>query len=205
MKSITGRVAVFVAGVLVALPAFGVSSIPVRGSSRNGENSSAQFWNLMGPTQMLTLTKGATQVTYKQQVVCPNQQVTAASNPTDVFDDGSCADGAFLFIFQLKSTATNVTVQLSGVKGFTADTTVPTYGVMLCDSSTNTLELCTTGTQSQLPNITFSSTATTVTFVIPSFPAFPNGKGHEGQGLTLFIMTQQSDPHPIYLPKISLQ
>lgn len=205
MKSIAGRIAVFVAGLLVALPASGVASIPVRGSSRNGVNSSAAFWNLMGPTQTLTMSKGTTQVTYKQQAVCTNQQVTAAVDPTDNFDDGSCQDGAFLFIFQLKSTATNVTVQLSGMKGFTPNADTPTYGVMLCDSSQNTLELCTTGTEEQLPAITFSSTATTATFVIPSFPNFANGKGHQGQGLTLFVMTQQTPPHPVYWPKISLK
>lgn len=205
MKSIIGRIGVVVIGALVALPAF-AGTIPVRGASRNGENSSAQFWALFGPTQVATLVKGTTNVSYKLQVVCPNQQVTNASNPTDEFDNGSCDDAAFMYIFQLKSTATNVTVQLSGLTGFVADSTAPNYGVMLCDSSANTLELCTTGTEDQLPAITFSTNATntTATFVIPSFPNFPAGKNHQGQGLTLFIMTQQSDPHAIFLPRISL-
>jgi len=206
MKTIVGRVVVLVMCLqLVALPALAVT-IPVRGASRNGQNSSAQFWNLFGPSQILTMSKGTTQVTYKQQVVCPTQQgVTAAVNPTDEFDNGSCLDKQFMFIFQLKSTATNVTVQLSGMQGFTADANSPTYGVMLCDSSTNTLELCTTATEADLPAITFSSTATTATFVIASIPNFPNGKNHQGQGLTLFVMTQQNAPHPVYLPKISLK
>jgi hypothetical protein len=207
MKSIIGRVAVLVIGMLVAFPALAVNTIPVRGSSGNGENSSAQFWALFGPTGKANITKGTTKVTYQEQVVCANQEVTNAVNPTDEFDNGACEDGAYLFIFQLQSTATNVTVELSGISGFTPDATSPNYGVMLCDSSENILELCTTGTQAELPAITFSTNATntTATFVIPSFPSFPKGKGHEGQGVTLFIITQQSDPHPISLPHISLQ
>ncbi len=205
MKSIAGRILVFVIGMLVALPA--LATVPVRGSSRNGENGGAQFWALFGPTQLSTITKGTTKVSYKLQVVCANQQVTNASNPTDEFDNGACDDGAYLFIFQLQSTATNVTVQLSGISGFVPDATAPNYGVMLCDSSTNTLELCTTATQSQLPDITFStnSTNTTASFLIPSFPSFSAGKNHQGQGLTLFILTQQAVPHAIWLPHISLQ
>ncbi len=205
MKSIAARLGILVVGMLLALPAF--ATVPVRGSSRNGENSSAQFWALFGPTQKSTISKGTTQVSYKLQVVCPNQQVTNASNPTDEFDNGACDDGAYLFIFQLQSTATNVTVQLSGISGFVPDATAPNYGVMLCDSSTNTLELCTTGTQGQIPDITFStnSTNTTATFLIPSFPTFSVGKNHQGQGLTLFILTQQAVPHAIWLPRISLK
>jgi hypothetical protein len=205
MKSIAGRVGVLGLGLLLALPA--LATIPVRGSSRNGQNSSAQFWALFGPTQTATISKGTTKVTYKLQVVCPSQQVTNASNPTDEFDNGACDDGSYLFIFQLKSTATNVTVQLSGISGFVPDATSPNYGVMLCDNAQNTLELCTTGAEADLPAITFSTNATnsTATFVIPSFPNFANGKNHQGQGLTLFILTQQAVPHSIWLPHISLQ
>jgi hypothetical protein len=205
MKSNIGRVVVLVLGVLVALPAL-AGTIPVRGNSRNGENSSAQFWAMFGPTQLVTLTKGTAIVNYKLQVVCPSQQVTNAVNPTDTQNDGQCEDGAYLFIYQLRSSSTNVTVQLAGLAGFTPDANLPNYGVMLCDGSVNTLELCTTATQNQLPNITFStnSTNTTATFVIPNFPKFPVGINHQGQGLTLFIQTQQA-PHPISLPVISLK
>jgi hypothetical protein len=205
MKTIVKRFVVLVTALLVALPAS--ANIPVRGSSQNGEDSDAQFWAMFGPTQLVTLTKGTTTVKYKQQVVCTNQQVTNAVNPSDTQNDGACEDGAYLFIFQLRSSATNVTVQLSGLSGFTPDANQPTYGVMLCDSPENTLELCTTATQNQLPAIKFSTNQanTTATFVIPNFPKFKNGINHQGVGLTLFVLTQQTAPHPISLPSISLK
>jgi hypothetical protein len=183
------------------------ASIPVRGSSRNGSDDIAQFWALFGPTQVVTLTKGTTTVNYKQQVVCPTQDVTAAVNPSDTLHDGTCEGGSYMFIFQLRSSATNVNVQLSGLSGFTQDDSSPSYGVVLCDSSTNTLELCTTATEAQLPAITFShnATNTTVNFVISSFPKFPNGKKHQGQGLTIFVITNQTAPNPINLPVITLK
>lgn len=204
MKSLLGRVAVIILGLLVALPA--LAAIPVRGSSRNGEDGSAQFWAMLGPTQLLTLAKGTTQVMWKMQVVCPTQELTNAINPSDTHNDGACEDGAYLYIFQLRSTATNVSVLLSGLQGFTPDATSPNYGVMLCDSPNNTLELCTTATQDQLPAITFSTNAThsTATFVIPNFPNFPAGTNHQGQGITLFILTQQSGPRPVSVPRITL-
>ena len=46
-KSIIGRVGMLVACLLITLPALAV--IPVRGSSRNGDNGSAAFWNALGP------------------------------------------------------------------------------------------------------------------------------------------------------------
>jgi len=205
MKTIVRAVAVF-STCLLALPVFG--AVPVRINSRNGSDDIAQLWNLFGPTQVVTLTKGTTKVNYKQEVVCYQQAVTAALNPSDTLHDGACEDGNYLFIFQLRSSATNVTVQLGGLSGFTPDalSDPPTYGVMLCDSS-NTLELCTTATQDQLPAMTFTpnSNNTTMTFVIPNFPKFPNGLKHQGQGLTIFVATHQSAPNPINLPTITLK
>jgi hypothetical protein len=205
MKMLSRLLAAFVFCMLVAGPVL-AAGIPVRGSSANGVDSSAQFWNQFGPTQVVTLTKGATTVNYKQQVVCTNQTVTNAANPSDTLHDGACEDGSYLFIFQLRSSATNVTVQLGGLSGFTPNANTPNYGVLICDSPMNTLELCTTATQSQLPAITFSTNSnnTTATFVIPSFPKFPNGKKHQGQGVTIFVITQQSAPNPISLPTITL-
>jgi hypothetical protein len=185
--------------------------VPVRGSSRNGVDSIAQLWNLFGPTEVRTLTKGTTTVNYKQQVVCPNQDVANVVKPADTLHSGTCEGGngnlpSYLFIFQLRSSATNVTVQLGNLVGFTPDANDPTYGVMLCDDA-NTLELCTTATQDQLPNMTITANAahTTATFVIPSFPKFPNGIRHQGQGLTIFVVTQQTQPNPIALPTITLK
>jgi|GraSoiStandDraft_57_1057295.scaffolds.fasta_scaffold534106_1 hypothetical protein len=207
MKSVVERILVFVAALLVALPA--LATTPVRPPSRNGENSNAQDWVLFGPTEIVTLTRGTTKVQYKQQVVCPNQQVTNAIDPLNTNESGACEDGAYLFIFQLRSTSTNVHVQLSGLLGFTPDANEPTYGVILCDPSPsqNTLELCTTATQDQLPAITFSTNTgnTTATFGIPNVPNFVKGTNHQGYGVTIFVMTQQIHPHPISLPKISLQ
>lgn len=211
MKTIVRPATVLTLCLLAALPVFG--AVPTRGTSRNGVDSIAQLWNLFGPTQVVTLTKGTTTVNYKQQVVCPNQDETNASDPSNTLHDGAC-DGdstgtAYLFIYQLRSSATNVTVQLSGLSGFTPNTSADnaTYGVMLCDSHDNTLELCTTATAAQLPNMTLSSNAanTVATFVIPNFPKFPNGKRHQGQGLTIFVLTQQTASNPINLPVITLK
>lgn len=205
MRSFNMRVGAFVICFVVALPAF--AAIPVRGSSRNGDNGSAAFWAAMGPTQLLTLIQGTTQVMYKEQMVCPGQDFANASDPTDTQNAGACESGSYLFIYQLRSTSTNVSILLSGIMGFTPDSTSPNYGVMLCDSTTNTLTLCTTATQDQLPNITFSTSANngTATFVIPSFPNFKTGPNHEGQGITIFILTQQSGPRPVSIPRIALK
>jgi hypothetical protein len=211
MKTMVRAVAVL-STCLLALPVFG--AVPVRINSHNGTDSIAQLWNLFGPTQVVSLKKGTTTVNYKQQVVCINQDETNASDPSNTLHDGAC-DGdstgtQYLFLFQLRSSATNVTVQLSGLSGFTPTTTNdpnPTYGVMLCDpSNTNTLELCTTATQDQLPAIIQSANPahTTATFVIPNFPKFPNGLKHQGQGLTIFVLTKQTASNPISLPVITL-
>jgi hypothetical protein len=206
MKSIIARVAGFALCLLVALPAF-AGTIPVRGVSRNGVDDSAASWAALGPTQLLTLQKGTTSVMYKEQVVCPDQDFANATNPTDTHNAGACESGSYLFIFQLRSTATNVSVLLSGIMGFTPDANAPNYGVMVCDSSQNTLEMCTTATQDQLPAITFSTNATnsTATYFIPSFPNFTTGKNHQGFGITIFILTQQTGPRPVSVPRITLQ
>jgi hypothetical protein len=207
MRATAALIAVLLVSLLGTIPLFGFGSIPVRGSSRNGTDDIAQLWNLFGPTGMLTLTNGTKKVTYKQQVVCPSQDVTNASDPTNTLHTGTCESGAYLFIFQLRSSSSNVTVTLGNLNGFVPDPNSPSYGVLLCDSPDNTLELCTTATQAQLPNITFSSnqTHTTASFVIPNFPAFPVGKVHQGQGITLFLLTQQAGPNPVFLPTIAIQ
>jgi hypothetical protein len=205
MKSITARIGGMALSVLITLPAL-AGVIPVRGTSRNGENGSAAFWAALGPTQLLTLQKGTTKVMYKQQVVCPTQDFANATNPSDTQNAGACEGGSYLFIYQLRSTSTNVNILLSGIMGFTPDANSPNYGVMTCDD-TNTLEMCTTATQDQLPAITFSINAsnTTATYFIPSFGNFPVGKNHQGQGITIFILTQQSGPRPVSIPRIALQ
>jgi len=208
MRVTAALVAVLLLSLAGTIPLFGFVSIPVRGSSRNGTNDIAQLWNLFGPTGMLSLTNGTKKITYKQQVVCPTQDETNAFDPSNTLHSGTCESGAYLFLFQLRSSSSNVTVTLGNLNGFVPDPDPisPSYGVLLCDSPDNTLELCTTATQAQLPNITFSSNPahTAATFVIPNFPAFPAGKVHQGQGITLFLLTQQAGPNPVYLPTIAI-
>jgi hypothetical protein len=206
MKSVTARIGGIALSLLVALPAL-AGVIPVRGTSRNGEDSIAPFWNLMGPTSLLTLTKGTEKVMVKYQVVCPTQDVSSVVDSTNTQNAGTCAGGSYLYIFQLRSTATNVTVLLSGLMGFTPDANDPNYGVMLCDP-TNDLQMCTTATQDQLPAITFSTSGATngtASFFIPSFPNFPAGKNHQGQGLTIFVLTTLGQPRPVTIPRIALK
>ncbi|HET6177964.1 MAG TPA: hypothetical protein VFE61_13580 [Candidatus Sulfotelmatobacter sp.] len=204
MKSIVRRGVAIVTCLLVTLPAF-AGTIPVRGTSNNGENGGAQSWAMMGPTQLLTLVKGTSKVMYKQQIVCASQDLANVSDASNKQDAGTCESGNYLYIFQLRSTATNVNVLLSGLMGFTPDANSPNYGVMLCDA-TNTLEMCTTATQDQLPNITFSTNAshTIATFSIPNFPNFPTGTNHQGQGLTIFVLCSLGQPRPVALPRIVL-
>jgi hypothetical protein len=206
MKSIIGRIAVLVMGVLVALPSLAVT-IPVRGTSRNGEDSNAGFWNLLGPTSLLTLTKGTDKVMFKYQVVCPTQDVAVAVSPSHTQNAGTCESGSYLYIFQLRSTAKNMTVVLSGLMGFTPDPDSPNYGVMLCDP-TNDLEMCTNATEDQLPAVTFTTTGTNngiANFFIPSFPNFPPGKNHQGQGLTIFVLCSLGQPRPVAIPRVVLK
>jgi hypothetical protein len=206
MKSAIGRVGALVICLLITLPAL-AGVIPVRGTSRNGEDGGAAFWAALGPTQLLSLSKGTSKISYRQQVVCPNQDFANATNPSDTQNAGACEGGSYLFIYQIRSTSTNVSILLTGITGFTPDATSPNYGVMTCDSTTNTLEMCTTATQAQLPAITFSTNAsnTQATYFIPSFPNFPVGKNHQGYGITIFILTQQTGPRPVSFPRIWLQ
>jgi hypothetical protein len=205
MKSLIGRFGGF-ALCLLALPAM-AGVIPVRGTSRSGDDSIATFWNLAGPTSLLTLVKGTDKVMVKYQVVCPTQDVSSVVDPTNQQNAGTCEGGQYLYIFQLRSTATNMTVLLSGLMGFTPDANAPNYGVMLCDP-TNDLQLCTNTTQDQLPAITFTPSGTTNgtgSFFIPSFGNFPAGKNHQGQGLTIFVLTNLGQPRPVTIPRISLK
>ena len=188
---------------------------PYGGSSQNGVDTSAPFWNLMGPTQPITRDGG--KVTLAKQVVCTNQHVASAvdaadavNNPTpDFADAGSCKDGAYTFLFQIRSTATNVTVTLHDLVGFTPLASDPgsTYGVGTCDSDQNTLELCTDQNAPEIAAVTaaVNKKNTTINFVIPSFPSGPVGPGNQGQGITLVVVTQQSSPLPIVFPGISIK
>jgi hypothetical protein len=190
-------------------------AIGTRGSSNNGVDNGAPFWNLFGPTAPLPRAGGT--VLLRTQVVCANQQVASAVDvgTTDFADAGSCKDGAYLFLYQITSTASNLTVVLKNLVGFTPVLNDPdsSYGVETCDSAMNTLELCsnvagaTTTALKQLAKITATVSAnnTKVTFTIPKVPVFPTGSASQGSGLTLVVVTQQAPGLPVNYPKLSFK
>jgi len=197
--------------VLCAAPSF--AGVPVRGSSQNGVDSIAPFWNLAGPTGPSARHGGT--VTLETQIVCTNQDVAAALDNTDSANAGGCVSGGYTFLFQIQTTATSLTVTLSGLVGFKPLIADPgsTYGVAVCDNdpnnsqASNTLELCTqvSGTQLSAITATVNKNNTKITITIPSIPNFSAGVGNQGQGLTLVVVTQQGVSHPISVPKISFK
>jgi hypothetical protein len=194
---------------------------PSRGTSNNGVDVNAPFWNLFGPTAAVSRDDG--RVLLRRQVVCTNQQVASAvdaqaalSSSTPPFADaGSCADGAYTFLFQIQSTAKNLSVTISRLVGFTPLVNDPasSYGVETCDSAQNTLELCsnvaaaTATALAQLAkiNVTVNAKNTAIEFCIPKVPVFPTGSTSQGQGLTLVVLTQQALGLPFAYPDISIK
>ena len=166
--------------VLSQIPSFG--STPRRGSSSNGVDSIAPLWNLAGPTSALPRRKGT--VTVKTQIVCTHQDVAAALNTSDSTNAGGCVSGGYTFLFQIQTTAANLTITLSNLVGFTPLVADPssTYGIAVCDNdpnnppeSNNTLELCSQASGVDISNInaTVNKANTKITFTVPSVPAFP--------------------------------
>ena len=196
---------------LYATPSF--AGVPVRGSSQNGVDSIASFWNLAGPTGPSARHGGT--VMLETQIVCTNEDVAAAVDNTDSANAGGCVSGGYTFLFQIQTTATSLTITLSDLVGFTPLIADPgsTYGVAVCDNdpnnpqASNTLELCTQVSGTQLSNITatVNKNKTKISFTVPSIPNFSAGVGNQGQGLTLVVVTQQGASHPISVPKISFK
>ena len=191
---------------LYPIPTF--AGAPIRHGSDVGATGNADFWNLLGPTQIVPLSN-FTKISY--EYLCPGQNVAAAN--ADEADAGGCTGGAYLLLIQIQSTRTanfNITVQ--DLVGFTfvEDANSPdtsTVGVVQCDTN-NTVGLCTTlgsGPASQFPNLTFTHPKTnkSVTINIPPLPAYPAGTGTQGQGLTIFIQTAQTSAIPVAVPKIA--
>jgi hypothetical protein len=182
---------------------------PVRGSSQNGVDVNAPFWNLAGPTAGIPRKGGA--VTLETQIVCTNQQVSAAVDNTNVADAGACADGAYTFLFQIQTTATSLTVTLSDLVGFMVSTSPATYGIAVCDNdpnnpqASNTQQLCSQATGVDLSAIStnVNKKGPKITVTVPSIPVFPAGVGKQGQGLTFVVVEQQTGGQPIAVPKIS--
>ena len=106
-----------------------------------------------------------------------------------------------------------MTVRISNLVNFTLDANVPNYGVMICDNSDphngNTAELCTNDpTGTHIPDITVTADAnkTALNFLVPNtFPIYPAGVGGQGQGLTFFIVVQQSTALSIQFPSVSIR
>jgi hypothetical protein len=211
MKNISRSIAVIFFCALAALPSF-ANSIPVRGSSQNGVDSDAPFWNLMGPTSPNVRNNGA--VSVETEIVCTNQQVAAAVDNTDSADAGTCIDGNYTFLFQIQTTAPSLKISLTDLVGFTpfVSGNGSSYGVAICDNdpnnpqASNTLQLCSTVTGVDLSSITatVNKKNTIIRIGVPSVPSFPAGVGKQGQGLTLVVVTSQGAGHPVSVPKINI-
>jgi hypothetical protein len=210
MKHLLKLAPAFLFCALSAVPSF-ASGPPVRGSSNNGVDGNALNWNLMGPTAAIPRHAGT--VTLQTQIVCTNQEVAAAVfGNTDNTTAGTCFDGNYTFLFQIQTTATSLTATLSNLVGFTADATLPSYGLAVCDNdpnnpgSSNTLQLCTQVSTLDISAITAvpNKKGAKVVFTMPAIPAFPAGIGKQGQGLTFVILEHQTGPF-IAVPKIAFQ
>jgi len=187
---------------MVALPAFG--RLPVRQTSDNGTAGNEDFWALLGRTTLVGLSANGKSVKATRQIICPNQDRV----------NGSCDSGDYIFLFQIQSTSTNVSVNVGKLQGFTrVDGDGGTYGVMICDDSLNDQELCTSDPNDpnfdNISGITFtvnSKNNSSVSFVVPSFHSFPAGSTpQEGQGLTFFIKTHQNNALPIAYPSLGIK
>ena len=214
MRSIYSVLAVVVLSLIAALPAF--ARIPVRQSSDNGIDSSANAWKLTGRTDAQPYAANGKKALIVRESICPNQDRSTGYYRAKS-GDGS---GDYMFLFQLQSiqlqpTDTSISVQIGRLSGFGPNDADPTYGVMVCPvfdptASNNTLELCTTDpadpTFQNLPDISFTHNAsnTSVTFTIPRFAPFPAGKIEQGVGITLFVKTHQAAYRPMAYPTVGI-
>ena len=181
------------------------SALAIRGSSGNGVDSNAVSWLLVGRSPAQKVAGNGKQAVVTREIVCLNQDVEASlGSPTDTLS-GSCDSGNYMYVYQVQSTSLNVNVAVSGLTGF-SPTNTSTFGVMLCDNpSLNSIEMCTTATQGQLPSITTTTSKSQVVFTVPgTFPTYPAGQGLEGQGLTFFVITQQTTPLPLGAPHLAI-
>jgi hypothetical protein len=180
-------------------------AISVRGTSGNGEDSNAPNWLLLGRSKSIPLAANGKTTTMTREIICLNQDVEN-SRPTPTLTlSGSCDTGDYMYLFQFQSTSANVGVSIGRLVGF-VPTNVNNFGVMRCDSPTNTIEMCTNDDGTHIPNITAVAAKTSVTFTVPNtFPTYPAGTAQQGQGLTFFVITQQAAPLPIGLPSVGIR
>ncbi|MHB8218576.1 MAG: hypothetical protein ACYDDS_21090 [Candidatus Sulfotelmatobacter sp.] len=181
-------------------------AVTIRGSSGNGEDSGAPNWLLLGRSKNLSLNGNGKTATMRREIVCPNQDVENALPAPVLTLSGSCNSGASMLVYQLQSTAANLAVAFKSLAGFDG-TNANNFGVMICDSPNNTIELCTNAPASNIPNITTTTTKNSVTFTVPgTFPAYPAGTAQQGQGLTFFVIIQQTPPLPLGMqPTVVIQ
>jgi hypothetical protein len=192
--------------VVAALLCTSALAVTVRGSSGNGEDSNAPNWLLLGRTQPFSLSANGKKATMTREVVCLNQDVEDAFGSPTLTLSGSCDSGVYMYIFQFQSTAADLGVVVGRLEGFNASD-VANFGVMICDSPDNTIEMCTNDpTGTHIPPITVKTSKTSVTFTVPgAFPSYSAGTAQQGQGLAFFVITQQSSPLPIALPTVGVR
>jgi hypothetical protein len=206
-KSFLSKYTVIALMILIALPSF--ARVPVRPTSDNGVGSGSDSWTVLGRTALVGLSANGKSVKATRQIICPSQHRV---NGSCLNDDGISGD--YLFLFQIQSTSTNVSVNIGKLQGFVKvdGDDVGTYGVMICDDSLNDKELCTSDPNdpnfTNISGITFtvnSKNGSSVSFVVPSFHNFPVGSTpEEGQGLTFFIKTHQKTALPLAYPSLGI-
>lgn len=115
-----------VLSILFVAPASNANSVPTRQNSSYGVGTGSPLdggWNINwatgNPAGTTSLDGGA----ILEQSICIGGDQT----------DG-CPDG-FAYVFQIQSNVTNFDLTLSGLSGFTIDTTGPSFGVVTCDST----------------------------------------------------------------------
>jgi hypothetical protein len=181
------------------------AAVTIRGSSGNGEDSNAPNWLLLGRSQSIPLAANGKKATMTREIICLNQDVENARPSPTLTLSGSCDSGFYMYLFQFQSTSANVGVSIGKLSGF-VPTNANNFGVMRCDSPTNTIEMCTNDDGTHIPNFTTSTTKTSVTFTVPNtFPTYPAGTAQQGQGLTFFVITKQAVPLPISLPSVGIR
>jgi hypothetical protein len=201
--------------VLLWLPllacSYSLATVRIRSTSDNGSNGSQQFWKLLEYSQPRVLTATGVKVSAVREVVC----VTPEGGSVNAGECSGAAPYAYLFIFQLQSTSTKVKVEIGDLLPGFAEA-----GIMQCNdtagSEGNNEELCTEDTSPpSLAALAAAMTATpskgksttSVTFEIPDFPAFPLGAtnaAEEGQGLTIYVLINQSEIAPVTLPTVGV-
>lgn len=182
------------------------SAVSVRGSSGNGVDSNAPSWLLFGRSISVPLTANGKQATMTREVICLNEDVEASFPSPTVNLSGSCDSGVYMNLFQYQSTALNVGVAIGRLAGFNP-TNTSDYGVMICDSASNTIEMCTNDPSgTNIPNMTVTTTKTSVLFTVPNtFPIYPAGTAQQGKGLTFYVITRQSTPLPLAVPTAGIR